>query len=145
MDAVTGERRWNSEISSIDTALLLGGVLNVKNCFSSDKHIPQLADKIYDRVDFQWMLNGDKFLLSHGWRPENGWIPNRWHDYSEEMMLYLLAIGSPTHPISPESWYKWERTWITYDKYKYLAAVSPLFIHQFSHAWVDFRGRREAA
>ena len=89
------------------------------------------------------MLNGDKYLLSHGWRPENGWIPNRWHDYSEEMILYLLAIGSPTHAISPESWYAWERTWYTYDKYQYLAAVSPLFIHQFSHAWVDFRGRRE--
>jgi beta-glucosidase len=144
MDAVTGERRWNSEISSIDTALLLGGVLSVKNCFSEDKMIPRLADQIYRRVDFQWMLNGDKYLLSHGWRPENGWIPNRWHDYSEEMILYLLAIGSPTHPISPESWYKWERTWISYGDYRYLAAVPPLFIHQFSHAWVDFRGLREA-
>jgi beta-glucosidase len=143
MDAVTGERRWNSEISSIDTALLLGGVLSVKSCFKDDPSIPKLADQIYRRVDFQWMLNGDKYLLSHGWRPENGWIPNRWHDYSEEMILYLLAIGSPTHAISPESWYAWERTWYTYDKYKYLAAVSPLFIHQFSHAWVDFRGRRE--
>lgn len=144
MDAVTGERRWNSEISSIDTALLLGGVLTVRNCFQENKDIERLADQIYRRVDFQWMLNGDKYLLSHGWRPENGWIPNRWHDYSEEMILYLLAAGSPTHPISPESWYAWERTWISYDKYKYLAAVSPLFIHQFSHAWVDFRGRKEA-
>ena len=144
MDAVTGERRWNSEISSIDTALLLGGVLSVKNCFNDDKSIPRLADQIYRRVDFGWMLNGDQYLLSHGWRPENGWIPNRWHDYSEEMILYLLAIGSPTHPISPESWYKWERTWISYQGYKYLAAVPPLFIHQFSHAWVDFRGLHEA-
>ena len=144
MDAVTGERRWNSEISSIDTALLLGGVLTVKQCFADDPEIPKLADQIYKRVDFQWMLNGDKYLLSHGWRPENGWIPNRWHDYSEEMMLYLLAIGSPTHRIPPDSWYAWERTWQEYGGYKYLAAVSPLFIHQFSHAWVDFRGRREA-
>jgi hypothetical protein len=143
MDAVTGERRWNSELSSIDTALLLGGVLSVKNCFNNDPAIVRLANKIYHRVDFQWMLNGDQYLLSHGWRPEIGWIPNRWHDYSEEMILYLLAIGSPTHSISPESWYAWERTWYTYDKYHYLAAVPPLFIHQFSHAWVDFRGRRE--
>jgi hypothetical protein len=90
------------------------------------------------------MLNGDKYLLSHGWRPENGWIRDRWHDYSEQMILYLLAIGSPTYPISPESWYAWERTWYSWDNYRYLAAVSPLFIHQFSHAWVDFRGRREA-
>ena len=144
MDAVTGERRWNSEISSIDTALLLGGVLSVKNCFSENKAISSLADKIYKRVDFQWMLNGDKYLLSHGWRPESGWITNRWHDYSEEMILYLLAIGSPTHPISSEAWYAWERTWISYGGFRYLAAVSPLFIHQFSHAWVDFRSRRES-
>ena len=144
MDAVTGERRWNSEISSIDTALLLGGVLSVKNCFGGDKEIAVLADKIYQRVDFRWMLNGDKYLLSHGWRPESGWIPNRWHDYSEEMILYLLAIGSPTHPIPADAWYAWERTYISYAQYRYLAAVSPLFIHQFSHAWVDFRGRREA-
>ena len=144
MDAVTGERRWNSEIASIDTALLLGGVLTVKQCFGEDPEIAKLADRVYGRVDFKWMLNGDTYLLSHGWRPETGWIPNRWHDYSEQMILYLLAIGSPTHPIPPESWYAWERTWREYGGYKYLAAVSPLFIHQFSHAWVDFRGRREA-
>jgi hypothetical protein len=143
MDSVTGERRWNSEISSIDTALLLGGVLAAKKCFAADRQIGELADKIYRRVDFKWMLNGDPYLMSHGWRPESGWIANRWHDYSEQMILYLLAIGSPTYPIPPRSWYAWERTWTQYGKYKYLAAVPPLFIHQFSHAWVDFRGRRE--
>ena len=143
VDKTTGERRWNSEISSIDTALLLGGVLTVQSCFSEDSQIVSLADKIYDRVDFQWMLNGDPYLLSHGWRPESGWISNRWHDYSEQMILYLLAIGSRTHPIPARSWYAWERTWYEYGGYRYLAAVSPLFIHQFSHAWVDFRGRRE--
>ena len=143
VDQETGERRWRSELSSIDTALLLGGVLTVKHCFKDDKEIVALADKIYDRVDFKWMLNGDPFLLSHGWRPESGFIPNRWHDYSEQMILYLLAIGSPSHPIPARSWYAWERTWQEYGQYKYLAAVSPLFIHQFSHAWVDFRNRRE--
>jgi hypothetical protein len=143
VDAESGERRWNSEISSIDTALLLGGVLTVKNCFAGDGEIVKNADKIYRRTDFVWMLNGDKYLLSHGWRPESGWIPNRWHDYSEQMMLILLAIGSPTKPIPAEAWYAWDRTWMQYGRFKYLAAVSPLFIHQFSHAWVDFRGRRE--
>ncbi len=143
MDAPTGERRWSSEISSIDTALLLGGVLTVRQCFGDDPKIKSQADKIYQRVDFKWMLNGDKYLLSHGWRPENGWIPNRWHDYSEDMILYLLAIGSPTHPIDPESWYKWTRTRRDYGPYHWVAAVPPLFIHQFSHAWVDFRGLRE--
>jgi beta-glucosidase len=143
VDEETGERRWRTELSSIDTALLLGGVLTVKHCFKDDPEIVRLADKIYRRIDFQWMLNGDPYLLSHGWRPETGWIPNRWHDYSEEMILYLMAIGSPTAPIPARSWHAWERTWKEYGEYRYLAAVSPLFIHQFSHAWVDFRNRRE--
>ncbi len=143
MDYETGERRWNSEISSIDSALLLGGVLSVKQCFKEDREIVRLADQIYGRVDFDWMLNGHPFLLSHGWRPENGWIEHRWKDYSEQTMLYLLAIGSPTSPIPPQSWYALKRDWREYEGQRYLAAVPPLFIHQFSHAWVDFRGRRE--
>lgn len=143
IDQTSGERRWQSEISSIDTALLLGGVLTVRQCFADDKEIARLATKIYNRVDFQWMLNGDRYLLSHGWRDENGWLKNRWDDYSEQMILYLLAVGSPTKPISWRSWYALEREYITYKNYRYLAAVPPLFIHQFSHAWVDFRGKRE--
>ncbi len=143
MDYETGERRWNSEISSIDSALLLGGVLTVKQCFKDDREIVRLADQIYRRVDFDWMLNGHPFLLSHGWRDERGWITNRWNDYSEQMILYLLAIGSPTSPIPPQSWYALKRDWREYEGQRYLAAVPPLFIHQFSHAWVDFRGRRE--
>jgi beta-glucosidase len=143
VDQKTGERRWQSELSSIDTALLLGGILTARKCFSDDKAIVSFADKIYDRVDFQWMLNGDPYLLSHGWRPESGWIPQRWHDYSEQMVLYLMAIGSPTKPIPARSWYAWQRTWYEYGGYRYLAAVSPLFIHQYSHAWVDFRNKRE--
>jgi beta-glucosidase len=143
MDFETGERRWNSEISSIDTALLMGGVLTAKQCFKEEREIAELADRIYRRIDFEWMLNGDPNLLSHGWRPETGFIPNRWGDYSEDKMLYLLAIGSPTHPIPPSAWFAWERTWMEYGGFRYLAAVSPLFIHQFSHAWVDFRNVRE--
>jgi hypothetical protein len=143
MDKDTGERRWNSEISSIDTALLLGGVLTVKNCFADQKEIAALADKIYRRVDFRWMLNGDPYLLSHGWRPGDGWISHRWDNYSEQMLLYLLAIGSPTYPIPAQSWYTLAREWREYGGYRYVAAVSPLFIHQFSHAWIDFRNRRE--
>jgi hypothetical protein len=139
----TGERVWRSEISSIDTTLLLGGVLTSRQYFHSDKEIVRLATKIYERIDFVWMLNGDAHLLSHGWHPETGFIKNRWDDYSEEAMLYLLAIGSPTHPIPAESWYAWRRDWISYSGFRYLSAPAPLFIHQYSHAWVDFRGRRE--
>lgn len=143
MDRATGERRWQSEISSIDTMLLMGGVLTAKQYFREDKEIPRLASKIYDRLDFPWMLNGDPYLLSHGWRPETGFIKNRWDDYSEHALLYFLAIGSRTHPISPQAWYAWRREWIEYAGYRYLHSVAPLFIDQFPQAWADLRGRRE--
>jgi hypothetical protein len=143
MNLRTGERAWRSEVSSIDTALLLGGVLTARQCFRDDAEVVRLATRIYERVDFQWMLDGHPTLLSHGWYPERGFIPNRWRDYSEQLMLILLAVGSPTHPITPAAWRAWERKWITYAGYHYLNAHPPLFIHQYSQAWVDFRGRRE--
>jgi hypothetical protein len=143
MDARTGERRWQSEISSIDTALLLGGVLTARQYFRDDAEILRLATLIYERIDFKWMLAGHSTLLSHGWKPETGFIKNRWADYSEHTMLYLLAIGSPTHPITRRAWRAWKRDWVTYAGYRYVASAAPLFIHQFSHAWVDYRGRRE--
>lgn len=145
MDAATGERRWKSEVSSIDTALLLAGVLTTRGFFRDDKEINRLATKIYNRIDFPWMLNGHATLLSHGWHPETGFIKNRWHDYSEQTMLYLLAIGSPTHPIAPRAWYAWKRDWIEYEGYRYVASAAPLFIHQYSQAWVDYRHRRDRA
>ena len=143
IDLETEQRRWRSEVSTIDTALLLGGVLTVRQCFADDKEIVRLATKIYERVDFPAMLNGDRYLLSHGWHDETGYIKNRWHDYSEQMILYILGIASPTKPLPWESWYALKRDWQEYGGYRYLAAVSPLFIHQFSHAWVDFRNKRE--
>lgn len=143
IDTETEQRRWRSEVSTIDTALLLGGVLSVRQCFAEDKEIVRLATRIYERVDFPAMLNGDKYLLSHGWHDESGYIKNRWNDYSEEAILYILGIGSPTRALPWQSWYALKRDWHEYGGYKYMAAVPPLFIHQFSHAWVDFRGRRE--
>lgn len=143
VDMETGERRWRSEISSIDTSLLLGGVLTARGYFANDAEIMRLATKIYERVDFPWMLANHKSLLSHGWHPETGFIKNRWEDYSEQMMLLLLAIGSPTHPITERAWRAWARQRMTYAGYTYMNAHAPLFIHQFSHAWVDFRGRAE--
>jgi beta-glucosidase len=143
MDYETGERRWRSEVSTIDTALLLGGVLTARACFAENKEIGLLADKITQRIDYPSMQAGDQHLLSHGWRPEEGYLKNYWSDYSEQMILYLLAVGSKTRPVSPSSWWAWERSWMEYGGYRYLAAVSPLFIHQYSHAWIDFRSRRE--
>jgi hypothetical protein len=140
----TGAREWNSELSSIDTALLLGGVLTVRQCFAGDADVPRLADAIYRRVDFQWMLAGDPLLLSHGWKPEAGFLKGRWDHYCELMILYLLAIGSPTHPIPAESWHAWTRPSTTFQGYEYVSGADPLFVHQYSHAWVDFRGWRDA-
>ena len=144
LDAKTGERRWNSEVSSIDTALLLAGVLTVRQCFRDDPEIVRLASQIYQRVDFRWMLNGHPRLLSHGWKPESGFLRARWDTYSENTILYLLAIGSPSYPISPESWYALWRDRYRYEGHTYFTTIGvPLFMHQYSHAWVDFRNRRE--
>ena len=142
MDIESGERQWKSEVSSIDTALLLGGVLTSRQYFRTDAEIVELATRIYNRVDFPWMLNGHPTLLAHGWKPEDGFIRNRWDTYSEHTLLYLLAIGSPTHPISPRSWYAWTRDVNPYPGFQFIGNA-PLFTHQYSHAWVDYRGRRE--
>ena len=145
LDSKTGERRWNSEVSSIDTALLLAGVLTVRQCFHNDPEIVNLANHIYRRVDFRWMLNGHPLLLSHGWKPESGFLKARWDTYSEDTILYLLAIGSPSHPISPASWYALWRDRYRYEGHSYFTTIGvPLFMHQYAHAWIDYRNRRES-
>jgi hypothetical protein len=144
LDAKTGARRWNSEVSSIDTALLLAGVLTARQKFSGDAEVVRLATRIYERVDFAWMLNGHPVLLSHGWKPESGFLKPRWDTYSEDMILYMLAIASPAHAISPRSWYAPRRERMTFGGYTYVTTKGvPLFIHQYSHAWIDYRHRRE--
>jgi len=146
LDSKTGERRWNSEVSSIDTALLLAGVLTVKQCFREDQEIVRLASRIYQRVDFRWMLNGHPLLLSHGWKPESGFLKPRWDTYSEDTILYLLAIGSPTHAISPSSWHALWRDRYRYEGQSYFTTIGvPLFMHQYAHAWIDYRNRRETS
>ena len=143
VDARTGQRVWQSEVSSIDTALLVAGALTVRQCFSADAEIPRLARQIYERIDFTWMLAGDPLLLSHGWQPESGFLKSRWDHYCELTILYLLGIGSPTHSIPAASWRAWARPVMTYAGYTYVSGPDPLFVHQYSHAWIDFRGRRE--
>ncbi|PYS21520.1 MAG: hypothetical protein DMF72_17170 [Acidobacteria bacterium] len=142
LDVNTGERKWKSEVSSIDTALLVAGALTVRQYFHDDAEIVRLSTAIYERIDFPWMLNGHPTILSMGWRPESGFITSRWDDYSEHLILYLIAIGSPTHPLMPAAWYAWKRNWNYYAGYKYLGKT-PLFTYQYPHAWVDFRDRRE--
>jgi hypothetical protein len=143
MDSETGERRWNSETSSIDTALLLAGVLTARQFFRDNSEVVRLSTLIYERVDFPWMLAGHPTLLSHGWRPETGFIRARWDTYSEHLILQLLAIGSPTHPITPRAWRGWLRKRITYAGYTFMSD-GPLFIHQYTQAWADLRGVRES-
>jgi hypothetical protein len=142
MDAATGERRWQSEFSSIDTALLLAGVLTARQCFREDAEVFALATTIYERVDFPWMLDGHPTLLSHGWRPESGFIKTRWDTYSEHLILQLLAVGSPTRPITPRAWRAWARRRVTYAGHTFMSD-GPLFIHQYTQGWADLRGLRE--
>jgi hypothetical protein len=141
-DVKTGQPLINSEVSSIDTAILLCGVLSCRAYFKDPK-ISDLATQLYNRVDWPWMLNGGK-TFSMGWRPSSGFIATRWDHYCELMMLYLLAIGSPTHPISPESWSAFTRPPMKYENFSYISGSDPLFVHQFSHAWFDFARKRDA-
>ena len=142
VDMHTAERAFRSEISSIDTALLLLGVLHARAYFDSTP-IRQLATEIYERVDWKWMLNGGE-TLDHGFKPETGFLKSRWDSYSELMGMYLLAIGSPTHPIPASSWEAWSRPVFEYGDLRYISVPAPLFIHQSAHAWVDFRHKRDA-
>jgi hypothetical protein len=119
-DATSGAQVWDSEISSIDTALLLAGVLTARAYFSEDRELVTLATQIYERVDFRWMLHGNPDLLSHGWR-DGQFLKYRWDTYCELGILYLLAIGSRTHPIPPSSWYAWKRPRLTYDDYTFVS------------------------
>ena len=138
-----GAREWKSELSSIDTALLLAGVLTVRRCFADDPDVVRYADVIYRRVDFRWMLAGHPTLLAHGWRPESGFLEARWDRYCELMILYLLGhrIADAPDPrrvvaglVAPDD---------DVPTFTYVSWSDPLFVHQYSHAWIDFRGRRE--
>ncbi len=140
-DIETGEPYRGSEISSIDTSLLLCGVLTARAHFHHDAEIVRLATTIYERVDWPWMLNGEQ-TFSMGLR-DGTFLKSRWNHYSELMMLYLLALGSPTHPIDPACWDAWSRPTMRYAGFDYIGAADPIFVHQYSHAWFDFRNRRD--
>ena len=140
-DSKTGERVWDSEISSIDTAILLCGILTCRQYFKS-RDINRLATLIFNRVDWTW-LSADTSLLPHGWTPELGFLQYRWDYYSELMMMYLLGLGSSSYPLPVEAWHAWKRTTFEYDGLRYIGSYAPLFVHQYSQAWFDFRGKRD--
>lgn len=140
-DINTGDRVWDSEASSVDTAILLCGVLTCRECFQ-DTGIRDLARAIFNRVDWRW-LSMDTSLLSHGWTPKLGFLPYRWDNYSELMMIYLLGLGSPTYPLPPQAWDAWKRTVFDYEGLRYIGSFAPLFVNQYSQAWFDFRQKRD--
>ncbi len=142
-DIETGAALPGSEVSSIDTSLLLCGVLTARAHFRDHPEIVRLATLIYNRVDWPWMLNGGK-QFSMGWKPASGFLEARWNHYCELMMIPLLAMGSPTFPVDASTWTSWTRPVMTYDGFTYISADDPLFVHQYSHAWFDFRHRRDA-
>jgi hypothetical protein len=137
----TGERMFDSEVSSVDTAILLCGILTAREHFRNPG-VTQLANLIFNRVDWTW-LSEDTSLLTHGWTPEVGFLPSRWDYYSELMMMYLLGMGSSAYPLKQEMWNAWKRMTFEYDGMRYIGAFAPLFVHQFSQAWFDFRGKRD--
>jgi hypothetical protein len=137
----TGERLWDSEVSSVDTAILLCGVLMCRAHFAHSE-ISQMAYDIFNRIDWSW-LSEDTSILPHGWTPESGFLRYRWDRYSELMMMYLLGLGSTTHPLVPEAWNAWKRLNFEYDGIRYIGSFAPLFVHQYSQAFFDFRGKRD--
>ena len=137
----TGERVLQSEVSSIDTAIFVCGVLTCRAYFD-DPEIRGLADRIYNRVDWNWLLHGDK-TLSMGWTPERGFIRSRWDSYSELMMVYLLGMGAATPGMNRQNWDSWTRPYFEFNGVRYVGSHAPLFVHQYSHAWFDFRGKRD--
>ncbi len=141
VDFETGERMFRCEVSSIDTAWLLCGVLHARTHFD-DKKVRRSANRILGRVDWVYMLDGEE-TLTHGWTPEAGFLRHRWDEYSELLAMYLLAVSSPSHPIPAASWDAWERPTRVLPGHEYIDSPAPLFVHQYSHAWFDFRNRQD--
>src|SRR3954467_6769665 len=148
LDIETGRRVWNCELSTIDSAFLFAGALTVATYFDGDTpyeiEIRRLGHALYERADWEWMLNGG-LTVTHGWRPETGFLPYHWEGYDEGLLLYLLGLGSPTHPLPPESYAAFCSTYQWKELYgRELLYSGPLFTHQLSHLWIDFRGIRDA-
>lgn len=147
LDMKSGRRVWNCELSTIDSAFLFAGMLTCAAYFDGDSEeeveVRRLADELYRRADWCWALDGGP-ALSHGWRPENGFIPYRWHGYDEALLVYILGLGSPSFPLPEESFRAYASTYQWRKIYgREVLHSGPLFTHQLSHLWIDFRGLRD--
>ena len=148
LDIRSGARVWQSELSMIDTALLIAGVLAAASYFGGDTRdeieLRHIADTLYRRIDWYWAQDGGE-TIRQGWKPESGFLHYGWEGYSEAIVLYALAMGSPTHPISGDCYHAWTATYQWENLYnRDFLYAGPLFVHHFSHAWIDFRGIRDA-
>jgi hypothetical protein len=147
LDLATGRRVWDCELSMIDTAILIAGILSCGCYFSAaaeeEREICEISRFLYERVDWAWAAR-DLPVVSMGWKPEAGFLTYSWEGYSEALLLYLLGLGSPAHPLPAESYRAWTATyqWENLYDIEFLFAA-PLFIHQLSHLWIDFRGIRD--
>ena len=147
LDIETGRRVWQCELSTINSAFLFAGALTAATYFdhetADEAEIRQIAAALYERADWNWARDHGP-TLTHGWRPESGFIPYRWRGYDEGLLLYVLGLGSPTHSLPPESFaayaesYEWRKIYG-----RELLYSGPLFTHQLSHMWIDFRGIRD--
>jgi hypothetical protein len=147
LDLRTGKRVWLSELSMVDTALLIAGALTASMYFTAktpeESELRELADMLYRRVDWRWAQDGGA-TLKQGWKPECGFLHYGWEGYNEGILLYVLAIGSPTHPLRDTCYEAWTATYQWENLYGYdFLYGGPLFVHQYSHAWIDFRGIRD--
>jgi hypothetical protein len=129
------------EYSSIDTALFLSGALHAASVLNSSR-VDVLVRSIYERVDWRWMTNREETLCM-GWEPGRGFQDVRWNSYSECLLMYLLAIGSPTHPIPASSWDAVTRNTYDYGGIRFISSFGALFIHQYPHLWLDLRTVRD--
>ncbi|HEY2345794.1 MAG TPA: glucoamylase family protein [Xanthomonadaceae bacterium] len=144
LDIHTGRRAWNCELSTVDSGFLFAGMLSAAAYFADDtpaeREIRELARMLYERADWQWAHTGGA-TIGHGWKPETGFLPYRWQGYDEAMLMYVLALGSPTYPLGRDAYLAWCSTyeWKRCYDIDYLYS-GPLFTHQLSHIWIDFRG-----
>jgi hypothetical protein len=144
LNPVSGQRSWNSELSTIDTSILISGMLVSAQYFErdapGDREIRELADQLHRRINWNWAQDGE-LTVRHGWLPESGFFEHRWQGYDEALLLYILGIGSPDHALPTESYRAYTSSYRWDNLYGYeLLHAAPLFVHQFPHVWIDFRG-----
>ena len=148
LDPSTGSRYADVELSTMDTALLLAGALFCQSYFDrpepEEERVRAYAESLYARADWRWAQVRPPTLV-HGWEPESGFLPYDWRGYNEAMLVYVLALGSPTAAVGSEAWAAWvsRYRWGTFQGQEHVG-FAPLFGHEYTHVWIDFRGIRDA-